>query len=1106
MQNRFLHLSPQRKRRTASTAALLASLMIAGAHAADLPHLSIDHGDSYTPSVEHDVEDRAERHDTVELIDGSIVAGSDPFSDEMEVTTLFTARKGDVAIRLFGGADFEKVGSDLVTLSAQSDYTGLTYVAEGTLRTNVANAFSKSEGFAVEGGAVFDINGKDQYVNGSVFLGNGGRLEDSSGTGFQDRTAVLTAACDFLLYEGSVDLVLGGDVDLYKYDAGMVSLNNRNLFTGDVYVFEGVLRVTVDSAIAKADQLFVAEGTFDTFGTAQRVEGEIVLIDGTLDDSSSDKSGTLSSGIGEILLQNGDVNVNIVDDVTGGPTNVFQNGFENDVTRLNVQNHYTGETVVMDGRLQTTVDDALAFSSLLEVSDSGSFDTSGTTQHVNEVLLLGGSLDDTSAGKTGMIISANGYHVVAGAVNVALGGDSWLYKSGDETVEINVANRYTGGTYVAAGRLDLYAVDAIPFASDLYLIDSDADVFMNGNVQSLGSLAIAEGSRLDLGAGGLTDLNVGLKDGNGVIAGRISGSGYLEKHGAGELLVEGNILISEAVNVRSGLLTLAENETFNIGFGGVNVYNGAVMQGTGNVLGAVYNNGVFRPGDGNAGIIDVGSYVQGPDGTFVVNFNAEGKTGQLVSFDAVHLAGRLHVIQGGYDVKSHEAFEIIHSEDSIVSRFDEVVSDLKPILTLVVDYQEDSVWLRFLRRSFLSLAETPNQRSVARALDRAQEKGQLEKMIDRLDQSELSDIPDLLSLLSPESMSAIFQVGFAAAQIQHTNIERRLDDIRAGSTGFSAGGFSLRDAHGSVSADGMLMATHREGLTLAGWDGKSLVSRESVAPVMEESRWGFFVTGSGEWADIESTSQAKGGQFNSGGLTIGADYRVNEHFIVGLSAGYAHTGADLAYDGKIEANGGRGSLYGTLFGGGAYLNASVGGGYNSYRIKRGTLGGTAHGDTDGGEFNALLGGGYDYKLGGGFTIGPIASATYTYLGVSGYRENGSAAPLDLAKNSQDSLRSALGVKLAFDWQVGGLRVRPEVRAQWKHEFLDTKAVIDSSFVGAGAAFSVEGPDIGRDSLVLDAGATLDLNPAVSLFAYYSGEIGRRNYQSHSVNGGFSLRF
>ena len=90
-------------------------------------------------------------------------------------------------------------------------------------------------------------------------------------------------------------------------------------------------------------------------------------------------------------------------------------------------------------------------------------------------------------------------------------------------------------------------------------------------------------------------------------------------------------------------------------------------------------------------------------------------------------------------------------------------------------------------------------------------------------------------------------------------------------------------------------------------------------------------------------------------------------------------------------------------------------------------------------------------------------------------------------------------------QVGRVILIPEVRAQWLHEFLSTESSIDAQF-GSGSSFKVHGPNTGRDSLLLEAGVSAQFNPRVAIFAYYTGDLGRENYSSHSVNGGVRIEF
>jgi len=198
-----------------------------------------------------------------------------------------------------------------------------------------------------------------------------------------------------------------------------------------------------------------------------------------------------------------------------------------------------------------------------------------------------------------------------------------------------------------------------------------------------------------------------------------------------------------------------------------------------------------------------------------------------------------------------------------------------------------------------------------------------------------SQFPGALDLLSPEDLTSIFTTGFALVHVQLGNIEHRLWDVRNGATGFSDSGFTVFDK--------------RDSKDMLSIDGKDMQSRHgtevvSSAPVAErDKRWGFFITGSGEIADVGSTSVARGSSFNTGGVTVGADYRVTDHFVLGAAFGYAHTSADLNLGGELTGDSGKGSLYGTYYDHGFYVNGIVGGGYGSIDTPRPTAGGVARG-------------------------------------------------------------------------------------------------------------------------------------------------------------------
>ncbi|MEY2479600.1 MAG: hypothetical protein QOI04_527 [Verrucomicrobiota bacterium] len=365
----------------------------------------------------------------------------------------------------------------------------------------------------------------------------------------------------------------------------------------------------------------------------------------------------------------------------------------------------------------------------------------------------------------------------------------------------------------------------------------------------------------------------------------------------------------------------------------------------------------------------------------------------------------------------------------------------------------------------------------------------------------------------PEEFAAIYEAGFSQATVGALNLQRRMDDIRAGSRGFCA--------------DGLQMTTNSSGKDFSGGKGATSGGKEvlptnteasSVMSPAPENKWGIFITGSGQFIDVDDSGVDRPGfDITTGGFTLGIDYRVNENFAVGIYGGYAHSNTDFDNQlgflngGDLTIDGGKIGLYATWFSGGFYIDGAVGGGYNSYDTHRADIFGLIRGSTDGAEFSTFGAIGYDWHW-GCWAFGPTASLQYTNIDINGFTEDRAALlALEFPDQSEDSLRSTLGLRLAHDWKIGGggMILRTESRAAWKHEFNDTAYPITSSFalsaLGAGS-LTVFGPNIGRDSALVSTAISLVWNDRVSTYIYIDSEYGRENYENDSVSAGLRVNF
>jgi outer membrane autotransporter protein len=360
----------------------------------------------------------------------------------------------------------------------------------------------------------------------------------------------------------------------------------------------------------------------------------------------------------------------------------------------------------------------------------------------------------------------------------------------------------------------------------------------------------------------------------------------------------------------------------------------------------------------------------------------------------------------------------------------------------------------------------------------------------------------------PEEFAAIYEIGFSKATIQSLNLQRRMDDIRAGSRGFCADALVVTPSGKDYSGG--------KGVS----DGKVVLPAPIESPMSPEpdNRWGAFISGSGQFIDVdEGGFDRPGYDITTGSFTLGVDYRVCENFAIGLYGGYAHSDADFdnqpfAFFGgsDVTVDSGTIGLYATWFSGGFYVDGAFGGGYNIYDTRRADVFGPLDGSTDGFEFSGFVATGYDWHM-GCFVFGPTASLQYVDININSFTEDRtSILALEFPDQSEDSLRSTVGLRLSSDWKLGrGVILRTESRAVWKHEFEDTAYAIDSRFAFralGSSILTVHGPDTGEDSALLSSGFSLLWNKCVATYVCFDSEYGRNNYDNQTASAGVRLSF
>ncbi|MEZ0254410.1 MAG: autotransporter domain-containing protein [Chthoniobacter sp.] len=669
------------------------------------------------------------------------------------------------------------------------------------------------------------------------------------------------------------------------------------------------------------------------------------------------------------------------------------------------------------------------------------------------------------------------------------------------------------------GQLDISSHN--PGSVTIGSLEGNGLVFLGSN-----NLTIGSNNKSTVFSGIISDGGEGAFEG-GEGSTRPTGlGGSLTKIGIGSLTLTGANTYTGNTNVNGGKLIIDGSIVSPFTF----VNPGGTLGGHGFIGGSVINNGFVSPGNSPGTLTILSNYTQGSGGTLVIQIASPNVFDKLVVGGAANLNGTVQVEPlNGAKLKKGQQFEFLTAGGGIYGTFSNLdLVDNDTLMRFKLVYGSHDVSLEAFVAPFSSLPGlTPNQQALANALD----KGGSDKLINFLANEPISKLPGDLDKLAPEEYTSMFNLVTSFDSIQSLNIQQHTDSLRSGTPGFSAGGLALNGFN--VNYNGPIQ--FRTGVAGPnGNDGKGSKEVQAVAPA--ENRWGAFLVGTGQWVGVQDDYNAKGYDIANGGFTLGIDYKLCSHAAVGLMAGYVGTGVDTNDGGRTLANGGKLGIYATVFENrqpaapastgmskdsskeskeviapvevdpGWYADVAVVGGYTSYDIHRAALNGTARGDTDGGDLNVLFGAGYDFKR-GGFTFGPTASFNYTYVGVGSFSESGSLAPLHFGSQSQESIKSSFGLKASYDWKLGGLLIKPEVRAAWQHEYGDSTYTIDSSFASGGAGdFTVSGPRIGRDSLLVGAGFAIQVNERCSTYFYYDGELARTRYDSHAVTGGLRVAF
>jgi outer membrane autotransporter protein len=244
------------------------------------------------------------------------------------------------------------------------------------------------------------------------------------------------------------------------------------------------------------------------------------------------------------------------------------------------------------------------------------------------------------------------------------------------------------------------------------------------------------------------------------------------------------------------------------------------------------------------------------------------------------------------------------------------------------------------------------------------------------------------------------------------------------------------------------------------------------------------------------------------GLVMGADWRLDEQWHVGLVGGKSQTKFDARqYDGDLDS-----------WHLGAYAVRQDG----PFSLRLGATYASHDGDSKRrvafNGFSDRLKGNYDANTQQAFaelavnigrhnsTLEPFASLGYQRYQRDSYSEKGGDAALKVFGQTRDNLSSTFGLRTAKITRLdNGMSLTPRFSAGWKHTFGEIESDTRQQLVKGGKRFEIAGAALDRNSLSVDAGLDLGLSANHTVGVGLTGEMGTDS-RAHGVMGQWRMAF
>ncbi len=363
-----------------------------------------------------------------------------------------------------------------------------------------------------------------------------------------------------------------------------------------------------------------------------------------------------------------------------------------------------------------------------------------------------------------------------------------------------------------------------------------------------------------------------------------------------------------------------------------------------------------------------------------------------------------------------------------------------------------------------------------------------------------------LEQITPVDLGAALDTSQTSIQTQMLSIRSRMASLRTGVMGIDLDRLNIQ----------------RGGWTLSGQDLRHLLaSLGGGGPGADVDTnlgaLGIFASGTFNFGNRDSTENQTGFDFKTRELTLGADYRFTDQFVLGTALSYTAIDTDMDGNGGYLDTRGYGlTLYGTYYPSGHfYIDGMVNYGWNdydqrrnvAYRVQNADINQSFDSSYGGQQFFIDLGAGYEFAR-GNLSFGPEVRLSYLDVRVDSFQERadgsnpGSAWAVAIEEQNLQSLVSSVGGRASYlidqPWGV----LQPQVEFSWLHEFEDDSHFVRGRFIEGAVVpdnlFQLVMDPVDKDYFRLGLGLSARFNRGPSALIQYRTLFGYQNLEDHAI--------